>query len=823
MHARIWIWIALLLCHAGFTPGGLAVADERWTIVVGASSAADVAMTVAVTDLVEIGADYGVLFTVNTDNAGLPEGNLLVAGPPSRNTLAERFVAEGVLGRESVEDEEGYAIQTIDRDGRRIVAVRGGSILGDVYGLYWILDRLQVHRTLPEINVTRIPAMKQRVAAAWGRRGLGGSTQEQMRSALRYSSNWVSGPNVLDLVPWDVEPEATNNAATRENTRELIEYAHALHMKYFAFTNDFTFHPSLLEEFDATLSPCDPAFWEAVGGKYRKLFEALPKLDGVEICNDDISGFWDDYRPYDLMHETPECEWSYPKRFRTFVKTVHDVVVGEFDKTYFHFTWGLTAHEQHVQPAVFREIFTDAVPTANLYLIPKVTMADRWWHQPYNTTFNQTAHETIVCFETMNYYEGGSTNIFPTFSGRYFQNGLQTFLLPEDSNLRGAAALAGIRANDWGTTSAYIYVLYRLMWDPYEDMETIARDFCAIHFGPEAADAMAAIYLLSPNAYKYGLHIEPISYGQFNSFIHMRVGTFPVEGYPEIDGGREHLEFLRRIYLRCDPWRVETLADLDHGLAVAREMGERYEAARPLIGDPALAEEIAKRLAMTRLLIETNNYYVRTMFAFFDYYTTPTEANRTALADTVAAFAATRDAFVNAPGFGYHLFGVDQLLRNAQDTLEDIEHARYVIERAPTRAQLEATIADQQRRYADVLEEFGDEAIHFGDFEAMIDGRDILNIRGDRHFIQHIRWDGPEVRVMALHVPLPQAAVTVVPKDLYSRPLHPFVLEQPTAENDYTVRIYLDDAPGGKDWVKCELYYIQRPPEELGLALPWEP
>ena len=192
-----------------------------------------------------------------------------------------------------------------------------------------------------------------------------------------------------------------------------------------------------------------------------------------------------------------------------------------------------------------KSIFTEDVPTDKLYLMPKVTRADRWWHQAYNPTFNQTPHETVVLFEAMNYYEGGKTPLFPTFSGDYFQRGLQTFLLPHDSNVRGISMLASIPGDSWGTRDAYAYVLYRLMWEPYADMDEIARDFCAIHFGPEVAGGMATIYQQSAHAYKYGLHIEPISYGQYNSFYHMRVGVFPVEGYPSIDGGREHLEWLR--------------------------------------------------------------------------------------------------------------------------------------------------------------------------------------------------------------------------------------------------------------------------------------
>ncbi|MCK5368430.1 MAG: hypothetical protein KAQ62_07750, partial [Cyclobacteriaceae bacterium] len=63
---------------------------------------------------------------------------------------------------------------------------------------------------------------------------------------------------------------------------------------------------------------------------------------------------------------------------------------------------------------------------------------------------------------------------------------------------------------------------------------------------------------------------------------------------------------------------------------------------------------------------------------------------------------------------------------------------------------------------------------------------------------------------------------TVIVKDIQSRSFGPFVLEQPSAENDYTVTLYLSDSPmHGYSWWKFELYYIPRPPEELGLAVPW--
>ena len=63
---------------------------------------------------------------------------------------------------------------------------------------------------------------------------------------------------------------------------------------------------------------------------------------------------------------------------------------------------------------------------------------------------------------------------------------------------------------------------------------------------------------------------------------------------------------------------------------------------------------------------------------------------------------------------------------------------------------------------------------------------------------------------------------TVILLDIQSRSFGPFVLEQPSVENNYTVTLYLSDSPmHGYSWWKFELYYIPRPPEELGLDVPW--
>ena len=796
--------------------------SRNWQLMVPAQLQQEEAIKVALDDLKSFGKEIGIKFQVTDDQEAI-KGNAIIVGGLSLNKTTEALQNNSVITLQGVDDEQGYEIITSKTADGKVMIVAGGSVIGNVYGLYWLWDRMRVYRAIPEINTIRIPALKKRLSLSWGRRSSGGGSKETMQQALRQSINWVAGAPILDLVPWNSEPENSINAENRKKTNELIDYAHLLGMKYYCFANEFTYHPSILEENNASLSPCDANFWDALQDKYRKLLTALPELDGIEVCNDDISGFWDAYRGFDVMHEGEECDMPYAKRFQTFVNKLSQIVIDEFDKTYFHFTWGLVAHEQHYSAEVFREIFNEKVRVDdNLYLIPKITAGDRWWHQPYNPTFNQSPQQTLVAFETMNYYEGGSSNIFPTFSGQYFQGGLQSFLRPEDSNVRGAGFLVASSKKGWDTRAAYSYVLYRLTWDPNEDIKQIAEDFCAINFGQDVAQAMAEIYLMTPVAYKYGLHIEPISYGQFNSFIHMRVNVFPGMGYPRIDDGREHMEFLQSIYLRCKPWQYETLDDLDHGLETSKKMVEKYKEIKPQIEDKELAQELEDKLNMTRWLIETNNEYVKTTFDYFAYRENPNEITKQKLSESYNRLLEAKKNFMNTPGFGYKLFGVDLLINSAGEALENLEKAEDKLADAPTRERLEETITQQQELYKKVLTKYKKEAIKLLYIEVKVDGRDLLIVNEDNHKIINLRWDGAHVQKIKLFDKLPKEEVTVIPVDIQSRPMHPFILEQPNADNDYTVTVYLYDKPGADGIMEFELYYIPRSPKEVGLDLPWK-
>jgi len=792
----------------------LSAESRDWHISVGRALANDAGIQTALGDLETSAAKFGIQIAPLVEGGTLSR-NLIVVGAPERNALTALLVQDHTISLQELGDPQSFEIASGVTKGRRVVVVTGGSVLGEVYGLYWIWDRLRVNGEIPVINISRKPELKIRFT--------GGASTNAISNALRYGATWVSGgQSVNDLIPWDVEPEKSQNAKNREEFRKIINYAHSLHLKVFVYEDEFSYHPSLLETFNATLNPADPAFWKAVEEKYRRLFKALPEIDGVKIRTGEFTRVGGDYRAFDVMHDGELCDWSLAKRYRTWVKKMHEVVVGEFGKTYYQRTWIPNAYEQHSVAAVYRQIFTDDVPVRGLYLSPYLSTTDRYFYQPYNPTFNQTPHNMVALLASLDYHSDGGAEIFPTFPGAYFQGGLKSILAAPKSNLKGVEfATPAHESSDTANVTAYVAA--RLAWNPQEDLQQIATDFAAIHFGRPAAKPMADMLMLSDNAYKYGIYIEPASYGEFSSLRHLRLTTFPAMGFPELDNGRKHIEFLKRIYFRCQPWLDETLLYLDHGLAVAQSMKEKFRKVEPLIADEDSAKRVQSSLELTYLLIKANNLYVKTCFKYFEYRDHPSADSKRALAKLTSSLASAMHEFSTSPGCHYRLDGMEQLLKNAHQALEDLPKAERILAEAPDDNGIEKRIRTQQTKELRVFEQHRSEAVKLLHWAGRIDGIDKLRVKGRQLKIEHVRYDPIQQMTYEFSAPLPGKAVTVIPVKGQSRSFDPFVLEQPSEKNNYTVTVYLSDFPEpGYSWWKFDLYYIAKSPEELGLQSPWQ-
>ncbi|MCC6698869.1 MAG: hypothetical protein IT365_24810 [Candidatus Hydrogenedentes bacterium] len=803
--------LALLsLAWAGISPAFA----ESWHVILGETPQPESGLALAVADLQAALEKVGASVTVHHDAAD-PGGNVIAVGNPSRNGLTASFVAGGAVRLAEIPNPEGFEIRPVKSEGRRALVVSGGGPAGEVYGVYWLWDRVRVAHAVPELDVRREPAFYVRSG--------GGTSIEDMNASLRYTANWVSYPNSNALVPWEAEPLRSQNEENRVEARRLIEYAHGLHMKFFTDADEFSYHPDVLAKYGATLSPADPALWNMLQDKYRGLLKALPELDGIRIRTGELTRVLEPLKPYDVMHEPEVGDWPLERRYQTFVKKMHEVVVGEFGKLYYHRTWVTNATEQHSNPDVYKAIFTDEVPVENLFLSPYLTRGDRWFYQPINATFNLTPHKMLVLLAPMNYHEDGSTNIFPTYPGLYFREGLDQIWRDKQSNIAGSQM--NIPKDDgWWSNELTAYTAFRMSWDPLEDPRVIAEDFASIHFGKKTARIMGEVIMLSGEAYKNGLYIKPVAEAiEWNTLPQLRLTTFPVRGFPEIDRGKAHVNWLHdTIYTPCKGRIDEALKYLDKGLGQAENMRSLGRTAASDFDDREVARQVGDSLELARLLIATNIAYTKACFAYFGYAAAPGPETEKALSMTYGNLRHAATEFRAAPGFAYKLYGIDQLLSNMQIMMLDREVAQRRLAAAPDEEKVSALIAKHQAQDARILQEHADTALKVLHWQGMVDGKDILRIQGDKLTIEHVMADPIHSDEATFAAALPAKAGTVVVKDIRSGAIHPFVLTQPTQDNGYTAEVYLfDPGPGYAMW-ELEVYYLDADPIYLGIVPTWE-
>ena len=200
---KISIILNLIL---GLLFGNLAYAQatQSWQILVPIQLQKEEAVKVVLNDLRNLGQQVGIDFKVTDDLEAIKSPAIIVGGS-SLNKAAAELENNSVISFQVVDDEQGYEIITNKNENGKVMIISGGSVIGNVYGLYWLWDRMRVYKTIPDINVIRIPALKTRMSLAWGRRPFGGGSKETMQQALRQSINWVSGAPILDLIPWNSE------------------------------------------------------------------------------------------------------------------------------------------------------------------------------------------------------------------------------------------------------------------------------------------------------------------------------------------------------------------------------------------------------------------------------------------------------------------------------------------------------------------------------------------------------------------------------------------------------------------------------------------
>jgi len=157
MNVCLLAWTTLLVvCLAG-----ACLAQTDWAVVVARAGLEDEAIKVCLTDLTETARAHGLTLTTATDETR-PATNAIVVGDATRKRVTSDLRRRGIIALAGVQSAQGYEIVTAADGETTTVVVAGGSVLGDVYGLYWLWDRIRVLKRVPTLKVKHQPDLETR-------------------------------------------------------------------------------------------------------------------------------------------------------------------------------------------------------------------------------------------------------------------------------------------------------------------------------------------------------------------------------------------------------------------------------------------------------------------------------------------------------------------------------------------------------------------------------------------------------------------------------------------------------------------------------------
>jgi len=627
-------------------------------------------------------------------------------------------------------EEQRYRIASHRERGRVMTTVTADGLLGAAYGIVWLADRLRACRPWPPKDGDYSPRFPQRfghlyvsfayqdqppyVNVAESKKHIAQAIR-QLDEALVMGATSVLHYDTQSLVPWDDPKLGPRSAVCRELYRELLDAAHARRMRIYPMGDEFVYLPHWFEKTGAKLSTGDPKFWEALKSKYRGLLKELPDIDGIATRIGEVIPRAE-LLAWDLIHTGEDR--SLEGNYRRFVKAMHEVVVGEFDRQYFHRTWSVSTWEQASVPEVYVRTFTDEVPTDNLILCIKTTTGDQWEWQPLNPTFGLTPHRTAVTVETARAqdYLSGS----PDFAVEFAQSGLEWALE------KGAVATMINYRGRWHESlwGGMEYTAWRLAWDPYQPVREVVEDWARALVGPEIAARMVDLLLDLDDIHREGFHVHGVAYHTWEPFRHARKGWI-CRGNPFLDRGRGQHRHLRDLYLMAKP-------ELESGLKTMADHTERYDrwlaSYRGLmkeLPDPERGRWLEAVLARGADNLHINLAYVTAFLRYFDYEDNADDDRRSRAARAVGELEQELPRFTGR--LTQIVQGIEVFLTFARRGLDEPDALRAELAEAPDEAAV-ARVLDQARERDERLIESATNARLCARWQGIVDGRDVLRI-----------------------------------------------------------------------------------------------
>jgi hypothetical protein len=406
------------------------------------------------------------------------DGDIAIGGASS---AVKGLLDSGRLSLPERMKADGFAIRQLGS----ITVVAGADARGDLYGALWLAERTRLDGKAPRtLECVREPAVAIReYVDGQGRaeppgRGFEGWFQECLRLGI-------------------------NTIPVYSFSREYVQAAKAYRMNLMAGTSPFSNLPvddliakygDQVSEDGARLCPLKPKVWDAHREQLRELLRKYPEIDFVRASMGDLP---EDYHVWDGCRG-PSCQKvSKAEGLLRACQATWDVVVGEFDKTFFISSWGNPPETYPLNvPSDYRYIM-EHLPDRGIISTVNNTQHDFYLISPYNPIIGMTDRPKDIYFQVTTEYAGAG--FVPVYIGPMIRERLARAL--ETGLTVGVTGRlwegVGLWTRDVLWTRANMYALYRAAWEPRGDAWEWARDWAALTFGPGGAEELAEALCLS--------------------------------------------------------------------------------------------------------------------------------------------------------------------------------------------------------------------------------------------------------------------------------------------------------------------------------------
>jgi len=536
-------------------------------IVVPENSTSDDLYNRSITTLLEVlESRTGNKPKILEPDSPIPDGRIIAIGSHERNP----FVPNNI-DLPSDFDYDSFALRTYTSGNKEILAIIGGSKLGDAYGIYWLADEILTGTSLGgkdifSQNVTLIPKIKLRLVdlggvgivpnpEEWGNdyslssrrfedviledppyinetafERVKEEFKEYVHRMIAYGYNGIVMGGFLEYVNFDLVgngyeiygPDSVyreRHLILREKFGELFKYAHDMGLKVILSTDMVALTGPLEGYFIRKFGKIDVSrdeFWEVYRKGMEELFTVLPYVDGLMIRIGEAGGAYNvpgwDYRS-ELYVKTVD---STKKMLRSFLP-----VFEEFNKILIFRTWTVGVGEigdLHTNPETYEEVLGD-IYSPNLIVSTKYCMGDFYSYLPFNPTFEVGNHSRMIEFQARREFEGFCA--FPNYLGPLHQQAIKYAI--ENSNVTAVWVWTQgggpLRASPmtlypfygfWLYIDLNVYVTAKLAWDPNLDLVAITEGWVSKIFGnnPVVVYNITRMLLISREAILKGLYIS---------------------------------------------------------------------------------------------------------------------------------------------------------------------------------------------------------------------------------------------------------------------------------------------------------------------------